>query len=346
MKNNNISTRDKFYLILFYNRFLKDTAIFLLNSPWFVNNSVYQYFYKSYIGKIISKYRQAPNTVVIENTNICNSRCLMCPHSVMKRKQGVMKENVFKKVVDECARMGVEKVNIHNFGEPLVDKNFVTKVKYAKSKGIPQVGTSTNASLLTKSISREIISSGLDGINFSLDAYSKTVYEKIRVGLPYERVMKNVKEFIEIRNKMNKKKPFIVVDFIVTELNREEIKIFFNEWKNIVDRVNITTLHTWGGLFKGKAGKEKFHFLNPKLKREPCRFLWTDMIVNWNGRVSACCQDYEAKMMVGNAATQSLKDIWQGKVLNELRKKHLSGQMNNIPLCSKCDYHSVWWLFK
>lgn len=341
-----INLKDELYFLLFYNKRLKKITGNLLSSAWFVNNPVYQFYLSQFIKKTAVKYKAAPNTVVVENTNLCNSACVICPHSIMKRKQGVMGEELFKKIIDECANLSVANVNIHNFGEPLLDKNFVNKVKYAKSKGVPWVGTSTNGKLLSKSFSEEIITSGLDGINFSLDAYSKTAYEKIRIGLPFEKVIKNVKEFVRLRNKLSRGKPLVVVDFVETKFNQGESQKFIEEWKGLADKVNITTLHTWGGSFKGQAGEEKFHFQNSKVKRAPCRFLWTDMIINWDGRVSACCQDYEAKMVVGNAATQSLKDIWQGRVLNELRKKHLSGQMNNIKLCSKCDYRSVWWLFK
>lgn len=338
--------RESLYSLLFYNTFFKKIGIKLLNSPRFVNNFFYQFVFNRYIQSVILKYRKAPNTVVVENTNFCNSACVFCPHSVMKRKQGVMDKKLFRKIVDECVSLGVSHLSIHNFGEPLMDKDFMNKVRYAKKKGLFWVGTSTNGKLLTKSLSEEIILSGLDGINFSLDAFSKTAYEKIRIGLPFEKVIENVKQFIELRHKLKKDNPMIVVDFVENEFNKNEIKKFVAEWRNLADKVNISTLHTWGGIYGGKAGKESFHFENLRVKKEPCRFLWTDMVINWDGRVSACCQDYEAKMVIGDVATQSLKDIWQGEVLNKLREKHLSGKMTDIPLCSKCDYRSVWWLFK
>lgn len=338
--------KNKIYSLLFYNLFFKRIGACLLNSSWFVNNFVYQSFIRLYIKKIINKYRLAPNNVIIENTNFCNSRCLMCPHNIMKRKQGVMDEKLFKKIIDECVQNKINKIVLHNFGEPLMDKNFVARIKYAKSKGIADVGTSTNASLLSKTLSEEIIASGLDGINFSLDAFSKNAYEKIRIGLPYDKVMKNVKEFISIRNRLGKKKPFVIVDLIETEFNKNETKPFIKRWKNLADKVNITTLHTWGGSFKDQAGEEKFHFKNQKIIREPCRFLWTDMVINWDGRVSACCQDYEANMVVGDINKTSLKEIWQGKTLESLRENHLQGNYSKIPMCNFCDYRSVWWLFK
>lgn len=346
MKQSAMNLRGKVYSSLFYMHFLKKIGIKLLNSPWFVNNDLYQYLQETYIKKIINKYFLAPNLVVIENTSFCNSSCSMCPHSVMKRKQGTMKTDLFHKIIDQCNKLGVKQVGLHNFGEPLMDKDFAEKLRYASQKADASVGTSTNAALMRSELAKEIILSGLDTINFSIDAFTKASYEKIRVGLPFKEVIKNVENFIDIRKQLGKKKPEIIVDFIETELNKGEKKLFINKWKGLVDKVNITTLHAWGGSYEGKAGKGKFHSKLLKIKREPCRFLWTDMVINWDGRVSVCCQDYEAKIVIGDINKNSLQEIWRGKIINDLRKKHLAGKFSEIPLCSLCNYRSVWWLFK
>ncbi len=337
--------RESFYDLLFYNPFFKRLAISFLNSPLIGNNFLYQYFNNKNIKRVMDKYKKAPSLVVIENTNLCNSHCSMCPHDVMKRKQGVMAMNLFKKIIDDCAEIGVDHITLHNFGEPLIDKDFVSRVKYAKSKGISYVGTSTNGALLTTAISKQIIESGLDAINFSLDAFSKEAYQKIRVGLPYEKVMKNVKEFIDIRRNLGVRKPKIIVDMIETKFNQNERANFIAEWQNSVDKVNITTLHSWGGSFKDRAGKGDLHSSLNKIKREPCRFLWTDMVILWNGQISACCQDYDGRLIVGDLTKNSLSEIWRGKILETLRKSHLKGDYSQVSVCNLCDYRSVWWLF-
>ena len=48
-----------------------------------------------------------PEIVQIESTNICNAKCVFCPRDEMERKQGVMSWELFKKIVDECADLGV-----------------------------------------------------------------------------------------------------------------------------------------------------------------------------------------------------------------------------------------------
>jgi hypothetical protein len=77
-----------------------------------------------------------PDIVQIESTNLCNAKCVFCPRDEMHRRQGVMDFDLFRKVVDECAALGITHVRVHNYGEPFLDKQLVEKVRYAKSKGI------------------------------------------------------------------------------------------------------------------------------------------------------------------------------------------------------------------
>ena len=78
--------------------------------------------------------------------------------------------DLFKKVVDECAALGITHVRVHNYGEPFLDKQLVEKVRYAKQRGIAEVGMISNGSLITEEIARGMIDAGLDAINISVDA--------------------------------------------------------------------------------------------------------------------------------------------------------------------------------
>src|SRR3954468_16266815 len=118
-----------------------------------------------------------PEIVQIESTNICNAKCVFCPRDEMHRRQGVMDFDLFRKIVDECATLGITHVRVHNYGEPFLDKQLVEKVRYAKSKGIAEVGMISNGSLITEDIARGMIEAGLDAINISVDAGGKDVFE-------------------------------------------------------------------------------------------------------------------------------------------------------------------------
>ena len=58
----------------------------------------------------------------MESTNHCNFKCTFCPHPQMKRKKGFMDEDLFYKTIDQAADLGIIKLDLRNFGEPMLDK--------------------------------------------------------------------------------------------------------------------------------------------------------------------------------------------------------------------------------
>src|SRR6185437_14470829 len=70
-----------------------------------------------------------PEIVQIESTNICNAKCVFCPRDEMHRRQGVMSFDLFRKIVDECATLGITHVRVHNYGEPFLDRHLTEKVR-------------------------------------------------------------------------------------------------------------------------------------------------------------------------------------------------------------------------
>jgi len=42
--------------------------------------------------------------------------------------------------------------------------------------------------------------------------------------------------------------------------------------------------------------------------------------------------------VIGDAAKESLMDIWNGEALKQFRLTHLRGQRDSIPACNGCQY--------
>lgn len=337
-----MGVKEDFYKTILYNQSVKNMVIKLFTSNITRKNPFYQHFHKKKVLSVMDKYYSKPLCVKIENTNACNSNCIMCPHHKMKRKLGFIDEKLFRKIVDECAELGVEHLSMHNFGEPTLDKNFAKKVKYAKKKGIKRVSTNTNASCLYPKVAKALLEAGIDNIYISLDALSKNTFKKIRRGLNYDTVMENVHALAEMKKKNPKYKTEIVLDFVEMDENKHETKAFKKYWTGKVDNVCISCLHNWGGQTKKTTG---VHETFVSASGAPCRLLWTDLVIDWDGKVPLCCQDTDENLLIGDVNKQSIKEIWQSKKLNSLRYLHMVGKFNEIPMCSGCKLNTFWWLF-
>jgi radical SAM protein with 4Fe4S-binding SPASM domain len=314
----------------------------ILSSPLVSKNKIYDSFYNKKIGKSIKKLeKEFPRGVDIGVTNACNSDCIMCPHSKLK-SIGTMDMKLYKKIIDNCSELKIKIITLSFFGEPLLDKTLIEKIKYAKSKKLI-VGFYSNASLLTEKWARDLIESNLDGITISFDGYSKGVYEKIRKGLKFNVVKKNILNLIKIRKNLGKGHPKINLVLVELEENKKEIKDFYDEWKNKVDSINIINMRNWANEIKKKGTKESFHF-NYRVKRKPCALIWQKMVIDWNGDVVLCCDDWNHSTILGNLRKQSIEDVWRGSKLKNIKKFHIKREFAKVPLCSGCNKKSIWWM--
>jgi len=264
-----------------------------------------------------------PDIVQIESTNLCNAKCVFCPRDEMHRRQGVMEFGLYKKIVDDCAALGITHIRVHNYGEPFLDRQLVEKVRYAKSRGIPQVGMISNGSLITEDLARGMIDAGLDAINISLDASGKETFERTRVHLEYETVTENVRTLARLRRESPRGRPKLILSF-VRQGNHAEEEAFINEWRDVADKIHVTDLHNWAGTLNSKSDV-----------RFPCYRMWLTFTVLWDGRVSLCCADFDGRHVLGDLRTSTISEIWNSPPYRAVRKQQLRD--GGPEICRSCD---------
>lgn len=320
---------------IIYNYNLKRIINRLWKSNFINNNLFYKKLLNRQIDKKINQYKDKPFCVRVENTNICNSKCIMCPRDSMTRAQGVMSDVVFNNIIDQCAEFGIGYINLHNFGEPLIDKDLANKISYAKNKKIKKVTTNTNASLLEPEVSRSLIESGLDELFVSIDAAKKDTYEKVRVGLNYDKLLDNLINFLSVRKEISGKTK-IIVSFVNFDQDSKEVKDFINFWKNKADYVSVSYAHNWVGSKKDALDTMRLNY--------PCRLLFSDLTIAWNGDYILCCADYNSEVVLGNIKNDSLIAIWRNNgILNNYRSAHLSRKSHKLNICNQCTLNTIWW---
>lgn len=130
----------------------------------------------------------------ISLTDRCNLRCRYCmpecgvkklPHAEILSLEEVLR------VAKIFSRLGIRKIRLTG-GEPLLRRNLSSLIRRLKElPNVEQVTLTTNGVLL-KTLARELIAAGLDGINLSLDTLDaatfanltrRKVFDKVREGL-------------------------------------------------------------------------------------------------------------------------------------------------------------------
>jgi len=257
-------------------------------------------------------------SIQFEVTNTCNLKCKMCPvNYTMTRKKTKMDFGLFRKIVD--ANKGVEYYLMFNWGEPLLHPQIFDMLGYLKQKK-KNVFITTNATLLdSEEKMKKLLTAGLTRLTVSMDGFDKT-YEKVR-GFKYSIIKQRVLKLVELRNSLNSKTK-IDLNMVVFKETESEVKRFYKEWKLIVDRLQIQPSIDF--------------FTDKDVKRPRCKeFYRGNAVVLADGRVTVCCGDYDAKMVIGDANRTSLKKIWNNAKIRKLRQLQNKGIFPSI--CRNCN---------
>lgn len=302
-----------------------------------INRNIYNYLYNLKI-KSQGNPSLSQATIIIETTNLCNASCVMCSYSIMKRKKGIMSEDLFRKIVSEAKQFKVKRFTLSGIGEPLLDPNLTKRIKFLKSQiKNSKIRIFTNASLLNKERAKSLAESGIDEVIISFNGY-KSSYEKV-MKLNFEQTVNNINYFLE---KKPKKLPVHLSCMYVNE-NAKDIKKINKLWDDDIDLIAIKMPENWAG---GKNINTPFSLPYP-IKKWPCKGIFDSFNIYWDGKVVLCCRDYDAQLVVGNVNKETIQKVWAGNKLKIIRQKHLRGNFDEIPICKNCDTPILnaisWW---
>ena len=324
----------------FINKYDRDTDEFHITTQeinWLLKNKkkdwlkyfIYRYNFKILpLKKIVTDF---PQYVLIEPVSLCNLRCIMCfqvdkSFSSNKAINGFMDISLFKDVVEQVKENSCNAITLASRGEPTLHKEFDKISKIIEDSKILDCKLNTNATVMNEKKINEILSANFSEVVFSVDAGTKETYESIRVKGKWERVLKNIELFNQIRSNKYPKVQTVTRIAGVKVNNQQDINQMTNFWEKLVDEVSI------------KEASPRWDSYNNKINKitEPCMNLWTRTYVWYDGEVNPCDFDYKSNLSVGNVKEDSLKDIWNNDKYNNLRSNHLNKKRCLHNPCDRC----------
>ena len=275
-----------------------------------------------------------PMMCVIGLSYICNSQCPSCPYTNSEIRSGykdrpLMHEDTFKIIADQCGEYGAW-LRISGGGEPMLHPKAVELMEYAKKVGA-KIGLITNGSKFTEASSSRLLEAQVDMIEFSVDAADPETYAKVRKGLNWDKLVKNVKRMIDLRNKLKSKTKIIASGVNQIDVDIEAVAKF---WEPIVDNFQKRKYLTWGINDPSKSA-DPTPYLPPD-QYIPCPFIFERLNVDSRGKVMVCGFDIAARTDMGNVHEKSIKEIWHGEGFEYYREMHLSRRGQEIELCRNC----------
>ena len=230
-------------------------------------------------------------------------------------------ENVIK-IFDELQGQDLT-VSPSYWVEPLVVKDFKQIVLEAKKRDIP-IQISTNALLINKSMA-EFLVENVHSISVSIDATTPETLVKTRATNRLKRIHEAV--FLLLEKRAGRDLPRIVVNFTVEDANRGERDEFLEYWIQHVDAVRINEMYTHDRSVDNIVYSRD---------RTPCREIYDQMNIDFNGNVRMCCLDGFRVTNLGNVLEDGVHNVWHGKGFAEARTAHEQGNYGSLPFCDTC----------
>ncbi|MFH1094172.1 MAG: radical SAM protein [Candidatus Omnitrophota bacterium] len=273
--------------------------------------------------------RDFPLHLDIESTSACNLKCTFCDKlPVLKSGQlGFIDYFLYKKIIDEGSKHKLYSIKLSYRGEPLLHKNIVEMVAYARSKGVLDIYFNTNAMLLTESMSEKLIDAGLNRISISIEGTDPLVFEKERVGANFDVIFNNIKLLGKLKKKKNVTYPKLRIQTVVLPgLNVNEYKDF---WGPHCDEVAAID-------YKDADQRERGIVAD-----WACPQLWQRITIEWDGTVLPCNNDDLREFSPGNAFKKSIYKCWHDTRVMEMRRLHRAGNSHQVSDCDGCPWRAA-----
>lgn len=262
--------------------------------------------------------------VRIENSSVCQAHCTYCPREKLTRSRVAMSNKHFFDLVNQSKDLGADTISIFGYGEPLTDSGITMKAAYAKDCNL-QTFITTNGAFLSTGRSFSLLRAGLDHLRVSVHDIEKEGYEQIHRGLNFEKVIKNIHDFRDVRDYTG-----AMCRLTITCIPPAERKVsdILEYWEGIADNLEIWKPHNFA---YGRAYRKGI------VKKKTCGRPFNGPVqINADGQMMVCCFDFDGKMTIGDTATHSIEQLLKGDEIESIREKHRTGNLSGLP-CSQCD---------
>ncbi len=295
-----------------------------------------------------------PFIINVDPSDVCNFQCKFCPtadrplmQATPGRNFGLLGFDLFRKIVDDICEFEkpIKVLRLYKDGEPLLHPNFPDMVKYARQSGCcERIDTTTNASRLSPELNLKIIEAGLTRINISIYGMNEGQYlDFSKAHVKFDALVANVRHLYEHRGNCE-----IIVKINGDTISEEDKRRFYDVFGDIIDENDKGSgvfiehiMSCWPEFDLDKHGVK----INPDfgIYGQPihevrvCPYIFYSFSINSDGSASTCFLDWERKLIIGDAKTQSVKDIWSGAQLLAHQKMMLRGERKGHPVCGNCD---------
>ena len=271
--------------------------------------------------------------VMIGTTGTCNASCIHCPTNKPETEaapRNAMPMALFEKLVRELREGGIiitDQVSFGLFGDGLVDPHVVARARMMQ-RALPgtRIVVNTNGAAFNRG-KHAALRRWVSIISVHIESLRPEVYNRLMAPLRLNRVLPKCDEIM--RTFPGK----VTVSVPVSRLNLDEldgIREYFQARGAL--KVEFDPLSS-------RCAENPRLFRSLALDPQPIRCgpqVLDDLIVDCDGAVLVCCQDFSRREVIGNLAESSLEEILHNLPRAKVRARFARGQHLEMKTCSLC----------
>lgn len=268
-----------------------------------------------------------PRQIRLDTTTSCNAKCLSChrfqPNNMRKGHMDLAYAKEILKDISSWSIPLTELVPV-NYGEFFTYKYWYELLREAE-RVLPQtqVTIPTNGGELDWQLDKLLLCKNVKLLNFSVNGFLGSTYE-LFMSLPSS----NINKIRDMIPKIKQQRPDITVwiSMVYDPIYQSEAEkeMFMDFWKSFgqvwilpASNCNRSPLKIHTGI--------------------PCRSLFSDFVIGFDGKLSACCFDAGFKLDCGRL-TKTVHEAWHNEKLEQIRTDHITGKRQTIPWCYNCSF--------
>lgn len=256
----------------------------------------------------------------------------------------IMKPKVFERCLEQVAKHvpPIRVCSLYQGGEPFLNKHFMSMIPRVKALGIPLVKTISNAMLIRPDMCDDVVTSGLDEIEISIDGHSPEENDRVRINSRFNHLNEIVHKLVEANKRHDRRLKIVISSTQFLNLENPAVDeepspptYLCKAFEDILNEIEFKPI--WARLWPSNLPAEGYDLLHDDRKfTAPNRCNTLDDMINIraDGTVVACCFDLTSMTNFGNIMDMSLQEIWDGYASKKFRKDFSNGEYPEI--CRNC----------